>query len=167
VIRDQDTVKLIVTALGKASRCRTTIALDLIPNMSEMTRQWLIESRLDYDAACIGGTIRKKRPDIRKKRPDIRKGVIRIMRSGRGRQEQKELGREVARSTKPKLSVRRNQHLGVGVVNLTMSGRASRKSGDFRAGELEIRRRQDGRVLDQVASGQRGKALDAVKTHRT
>jgi len=91
VTRDQDTVKLMVTALGKASRCRTRIALDLA---SEITRRRLIESRLDQDAACIGGKIRKNRPDVRK-------GEIRIVGSGRGRQEQKQWGREVVRFTKP------------------------------------------------------------------
>ena len=92
--RDQDTVKLMVTALGKASRRRTRIALDLVHDESEITRRRLIESRLDQDAACIRGKIRKNRPDIRK-------GEIRIVGSGRGRQEQEQLGREVVRSTKP------------------------------------------------------------------
>jgi len=62
--RDQDTVKLMVTALGKASRRRTRIALDLVHDASEITRRRLIESRLDQDAACIGGKIRKNRPDL-------------------------------------------------------------------------------------------------------
>ena len=92
--RDQDTVKLMVPALGKSSRRRTRIALDLVHDASEITRQRLIESRLDQDEACIGGKIRKNRPDVRK-------GEIRIVRSGRGRQEQKESGRDVVRSTKP------------------------------------------------------------------
>ena len=91
---DQDTVKLLVTALGKASRRRTRIALDLVHDTSEITRRRLIESRLDQDAACIGGKIRKNRPDVRK-------GEIRIVGSGRGRQEQKQWGREVVRFTKP------------------------------------------------------------------
>ena len=42
--RDQDTVKLMVTALGKASRCRTRIALDLVHDESEITRRRMIES---------------------------------------------------------------------------------------------------------------------------
>jgi len=94
VTRNQDTVKLMVTGLGKASRRRTRIALDLVHDASEITRRRLIESRLDQDAACIGGKIRKNRPDIRK-------GEIRIVRSGRGRQEKKPSGREVVRSTSP------------------------------------------------------------------
>jgi len=96
VTRDQDTVKLMVTALGKASRRRTKIALDLVHDASEITRRRLIESRLlvDQDAACIGGKIRKNRPDVRK-------GEIRIVGSGRGRQEKKQSGREVVRSTSP------------------------------------------------------------------
>ena len=92
--RDQDTVKLMVTALGKASRRRTRIALDLVHDASEITRQRLIESRLDQDAACTGGKIRKNIPDVRK-------GEIRIVGSGRGRQEQTQSGPEVVRSTKP------------------------------------------------------------------
>ena len=92
--RDQDTVKFMVTGLGKASRRRTRIALDLVHHASEMTRRSLIESRLDLDAACIRGKIRKNRPDIRK-------GEIRIVGSRRGRQEQKESGQEVVRFTKP------------------------------------------------------------------
>ena len=104
--RDQDTVTLMVTALGKASRRRTRIALDLVHDASEITRRRLIESRLDQDAACIGGKIRKHRPDvrkgeIRKNRPDVRKGEIRMVGSGRGRQEKKQSGREVVRSTSP------------------------------------------------------------------
>ena len=83
--RDQDTVKLMVTALGKASRRRTRIAFDLVYNASEITRQRLIESRLDQDTACIGGKIRKNRRDVRK-------GEIRIVGSGRGSQEQKQSG---------------------------------------------------------------------------
>jgi len=94
VTHDQDTVTLMVTALGKASRRRTRIALDIVHDASEITRRHLIESRLDQDAACIGGKIRKNRPNIRK-------GEIRIVGSGRGRQEQKQSGREVVRSTKP------------------------------------------------------------------
>jgi len=96
VTHDQDPVKLMVTALGKASRRRTRIALDLVHDALEITRRRLIESRLDQDAACIGGKIRKNRPDIRK-------GEIRIVRSGRGRQEKKQSGREVVRSTSPDL----------------------------------------------------------------
>jgi len=72
-----------VTALGKASTCRTRIVLDLVHDLSEITRRHLIESRLDQDTACIGGKIRKNRPDVRK-------GEIRIVGSGRGRQEQKQ-----------------------------------------------------------------------------
>jgi len=94
VTRDQDTVKLMVTALGKAFRRRTRIALDLVHDASEITRGRLIESRWDQDAACIGGKIRKNRPDVRK-------GEIRILGSGRGRQEQKQSGQEVVRSAKP------------------------------------------------------------------
>jgi len=41
---DQDTVKLMVTALGKGSRCRTRIALDLVHDASDITRPCLIES---------------------------------------------------------------------------------------------------------------------------
>jgi len=51
VTRDQDTVKLMVTELGKASRRRTRIALDLVHDVSEITRRRLIDSRLDQDAA--------------------------------------------------------------------------------------------------------------------
>jgi len=91
---DQDTVKLMVTAFGKASRRMTRIALDLVHDASEITRRRLIESGLDQDSACIGGKIRKNRPGVRK-------GEIRIAGSGRGRQEQKQSGREVERSTKP------------------------------------------------------------------
>jgi len=95
VTRDQDTVKLMVTVLGKAStRRRTRIALDLVHNASEITRRRLIESRLDQDAACIGGKIRKNRPDVRK-------GEIRIVGSGGGSQEKKQSGREVVRSRSP------------------------------------------------------------------
>jgi len=94
VTSDQDRVKLIVTALGKASRHRTRIALDLVHDASEITRGRLIVSRLDQDAACIEGKIRKNRPDVRK-------GEIRIVESGRGRQEQKESGQALVRSTKP------------------------------------------------------------------
>jgi len=83
-----------VTALGKASRRRTRIALDLVHDASEITRRRLIESQLDQDAACIGGKIRKNRPDVRK-------GEIRIVGSRRGRQEQKHWGCEVVRSTEP------------------------------------------------------------------
>jgi len=83
-----------VTGLRKASRRRTRIALDLVHDGSEITRRRLIESRLDQDAGCIGGKIGKNRPDVRK-------GEIRIVGSGRGRQEQKQSGREVVRSTKP------------------------------------------------------------------
>ena len=92
--RDQDTVKLMATVFGKASRRRTRIALDLVHDASEITRRHLIESRLDQDTACIGGKIRKNRPEVRK-------GEISILGSGRGRQEQKQWGREVVRSTKP------------------------------------------------------------------
>jgi len=81
-----------VTALEKAHRCRTRIALDLVHHASEITRRRLIESQLDQDAACIGGKIRKNRPDVRK-------GEIRIVGSGQARQEQKQAGREVVRST--------------------------------------------------------------------
>ena len=66
--RDQDTVKLMVTALGKASRRRIRIALDLVHDASEITRRHLIESRLDQDAACIGGKMRKNRPDSGRER---------------------------------------------------------------------------------------------------
>ena len=78
-------MKLMVTVLGKPSRRRTRIALDLVHDASETTRQRLIESRLDQDAACIGGKIRKNRPDVSK-------AEIRIVGSGRGRQEQKQSG---------------------------------------------------------------------------
>jgi len=88
VTRDQDTVKLMVTALGKASMCRTRIALDLVHDASEITRRRLIESRMNQDTACIGGKIRKNRPDVRK-------GEIRIVGSERGRQELKQSGRQV------------------------------------------------------------------------
>ena len=64
--RDQDTVKLRVTALGKASRCCPRIALDLVDDASEISRRRLIESRLDLDMGCIGVKIRKNRPDVRK-----------------------------------------------------------------------------------------------------
>jgi len=94
VTHDQDTVKLMVTAFGKASRRRTRIALDLVHDASEITRRRLIESPLDQDAACIGGKIRKNRPDVRK-------GEIRIVGSGRVRQEKKQSGREVVGSTSP------------------------------------------------------------------
>ena len=94
VTRDQDTVKLMVTALGKASSPRTRIALDLVHNASEITRRRLIDSRLDQHAACIGGKIRKHRPDVRK-------GEMRVVGSGQGRQEQKQSGEDVVRSTKP------------------------------------------------------------------
>jgi len=87
-------VKLIVTALGKASRRRTRIALDLVHDASEITRRRLIQSRLDQDVACIGGKIRKNRPDVRKRE-------MRIVGSGQARQEQKQSGREVVRSTNP------------------------------------------------------------------
>jgi len=83
-----------LTALGKAARRRTRIALDLVHDASEITRRRLIESRLDQDVACIGGKISKNRPDVRKRE-------IRIVGARRGRQEQKQLGREVVRSTKP------------------------------------------------------------------
>jgi len=75
VTRNQDTIQLMVTVLGKASRRRTRIALDLVHDASEITRRRLIESRLDQDAACIGGKIRKNRPDVRK-------AEIRIVGSG-------------------------------------------------------------------------------------
>jgi len=94
VTHDQDTVKLMVIALGKASTVTTRIALDLVHNTSEITRRRLKESGLDQDAACIGGKIRKNRPDVRKEE-------IKIVASRQGRQEQKESGPEVARSTKP------------------------------------------------------------------
>jgi len=94
VTRDQHTVKLIVTALGKASRRRTKIALDLVHDASEIRRRRRIESRLDQDTACIGGKIRKNRPDVRE-------GEIGIVGSRRGRQEKKQSGREVVRSTSP------------------------------------------------------------------
>jgi len=61
VTRDQDTVKLMVTAFGKASRRRTWIPLDLVHDASEITRRRPIESRLDQDGACIVGKIRKNR----------------------------------------------------------------------------------------------------------
>jgi len=83
-----------VPALGKSSRRRTRIALDLVHDASEVIRRRLIESRLDEDAACIGGKIRKNKPEVRK-------GEIRIVGSGRGRLEQKLSGRVVVRSTKP------------------------------------------------------------------
>jgi len=83
-----------VTAFGKTSRPRTRIALDLVQDTSNITRRSLNETRLDQDAASIGGKIRKHRPDIRK-------GEIRIRGCGRGRQEHKESGREVATSRKP------------------------------------------------------------------
>ena len=73
--RDQDTVKLMVTAFGKASWRRTRIALDLVHYALEITRRRLIESRLDQDVACIGGKIRRNRPGVRK-------GEIRIVGSG-------------------------------------------------------------------------------------
>jgi len=94
VIRDQDMVKLMVTALGKASWHRTMIALDLVHHASEITGPRLIESCLDQDTAYIEGKIRKNRPDIRKRE-------IRIVGSGRGRHEQPECGRQVVSSTKP------------------------------------------------------------------
>jgi len=94
VTRDQDMVKLMVTTLAKASTPRTRIAVDLVHDALEITRRRLIESRWDQDTACIGGKIRKNRADVRK-------GEIRIVGSGRGRQEQKQSGREVVRSTKP------------------------------------------------------------------
>ena len=72
---DQDTLKFIVTALGKASRRRARIALDLVHDASEITRRRLIESPLDQNAACIGGKFRKNRTDVRK-------GEIRILESG-------------------------------------------------------------------------------------
>jgi len=83
VTRDLDRVKLMVTVLGKASRRWTRIALDLVHDASEIRGRRLIESRLDQDPACIGGKLRKNRPDVRK-------GEIRIVGSRRGRQEQKE-----------------------------------------------------------------------------
>ena len=76
--RDQDTVKLMVIALGKASRRKTWIALDLVHDASEITRGRLIELHLDQDTACIGGQIRKNRRDVGK-------GEIRILGAGRGR----------------------------------------------------------------------------------
>jgi len=85
VTHDQDMVKLMVTALGKTSRPRTRIALDLVHDTSKMTRRCLNETRLNQDAASIGGKIRKHRPDIRK-------GDIRIVGCGRGRQEHTESG---------------------------------------------------------------------------
>ena len=81
--RDQDMVKLMVTALGKASRRRTRIALDLVHDGLEITRRCLIESRLDQDAACIGGG------EIRKNGPDVRKGEIRIVGSDKGGRSRK------------------------------------------------------------------------------
>ena len=51
-------------------RRRTRIALDLVHDASEITRQRLIESPLDQDAACIGGEIRKNKPDFRKENQD-------------------------------------------------------------------------------------------------
>jgi len=83
-----------VTALGKASKRRTRIALDLVHNASEIIRRCLIESRLDQDAVCIGGKIRKNRPEVSK-------GEISIVASGQARQEQKESGLVVVRFTKP------------------------------------------------------------------
>ena len=47
-----------VTELGKSSRGRTRIVLDLIHNVSQITRPRVIESRLDQDVACIGRKIR-------------------------------------------------------------------------------------------------------------
>jgi len=64
-----------VTVLGKASRLRTRIALDLVHDASEITRRGLIALRLDPDAACI-------EVKIRKNRPGVRKGEIRIVGSG-------------------------------------------------------------------------------------
>ena len=43
--RDQDMVKLMVTALAKSSRRRTRTALDLVHDASEITRRRLIESQ--------------------------------------------------------------------------------------------------------------------------
>jgi len=40
---NHDTVKLMVTALGNASSCRIEIVLDLVHDVSEMTRRGLIE----------------------------------------------------------------------------------------------------------------------------
>jgi len=117
-----------MTALRKASGRSTRIALDLVHDASEITRRPLIESRLDQDAACIGGKIRKNRPDARK-------GEIRIVGSAGGRQEQKQSGREVVRSTKPCRSVRRNRHLGARVLDSTSSGGECPRSDIFRAGE--------------------------------
>jgi len=70
VTRYQDPVKLMVTALGKASRRRTRRALDLVHDVSGITRRRLIESRLYQNAVCIGGKNRKNGPDFRKE--DIR-----------------------------------------------------------------------------------------------
>jgi len=58
---NHDTVKLMVTALGNASSCRIERVLDLVDDVSEMTRRCLIESRLDQDTVCIGGKIMQNR----------------------------------------------------------------------------------------------------------
>jgi len=84
-----------VTALGNASRHTTRIALDLVQDASEITRQRLIVLRGEQDPVCI--IVGK----IRMNRPDVRKAKIRIMGSGRGGQEQKEWEREVVRSASP------------------------------------------------------------------
>jgi len=47
------------------------------------------------------------------------------------------------------------------------SGHKSLRSGHVRKEELKIRGHQDGRVLDQAASGLIREAPDAVRTHRT
>jgi len=72
-----------VTALGKACRHTTRIALDLVQDASEIRRQRLIVLRGEQDAVCIVGKISMNRPDVRKAK-------IRIMGSGRWGQEQKE-----------------------------------------------------------------------------
>jgi len=72
VTHNQDTVKLMVIAVGKASVRTTRIALDLVHNASEITRRRLIEPGLDQDTACIGGQIGKNRPDVRKEEIKIR-----------------------------------------------------------------------------------------------
>jgi len=60
---NHDMVKLMVTALGNASSCtsRIKIVLDLVHDVSEMTRRCLIESRLDQDTVCICCKIMKNK----------------------------------------------------------------------------------------------------------
>jgi len=66
-------------SVRKTPLSRTRIALDIVHDASEIIMRSLIESRLDQDAACMEGKIRKNRPDVRK-------GEIRIMRFGPGMQ---------------------------------------------------------------------------------